>query len=158
MNYDDIRYAPYLRHFWSLRKNVRKGKWKSLLRRFYDAKYRADMNHQWKVTAYYGKLATFHTTIPLEEIFASHDVNYPEWVLQLRAKLRYGRNLPPIKVIWDPIKWQWMCVDGNHRLAAYKIAKDGEFDVPVIMLYPQGGLDTYGPILIDKGDGQWQRP
>jgi len=154
MTYEDIRYAPYLRQLWSLLKNVKYLKFKSLARRFYDRQYARDIDHQWKVTGYYGKLASFHTHLPLVELFSSHDINYHDWVLKLKAKLQRYQPLAPIKVIWDPFYSRWMVVDGNHRLAAYRSEKSGSFDVPVIILYPVGRLDTYGPIRKDLAYAQ----
>lgn len=147
MKYEDIRYAPYLRQLWSLLKNMKMLKFKSLARRFFDRAYAREIDYQWKVTGHYGKLASFHTDLPLQELFSSHDLNYHDWTLMLRAKLRAGERLAPLKVIWDPFKGRWMVVDGNHRLEAYRCEKPGSFDVPVILLYPKGALDTYGPVV-----------
>jgi ParB-like chromosome segregation protein Spo0J len=78
--------------------------------------------------------------MPLQDLHASHDINYEDWVGTLCEELRISGKLQPIKVIYDAIKNQWMVIDGNHRLEAYKCSKLGTFDVPVIVLYPKNAM------------------
>src|ERR1017187_5551030 len=130
LTYDDVRYAPYIRHFWSLCKNLRYLKFQSLLRRLYDAKYRADIAHQWKVTGEH-KLAYVPTTMPLHWIHPSHQIIYGYWVLKLRQDLREGKTLLPIKVIFDRFTCHYITIDGNHRLAAYQAECYATIDIPI---------------------------
>jgi hypothetical protein len=136
MTYEDIRYAPYIRHFWSLCKNLRYLKFESLFRRLYDKKYRADIAHQWKVTGEF-KLASMRTTMQINWIHPSHQVIYGDWVLTLRQRLRFGERLPPIKIIWDRFNCRYITIDGNHRLDAYRAECSPTMDIPVILLYPK---------------------
>jgi hypothetical protein len=133
----DIRYAPYLRTFWSICKNIKKRKFKSLLRPFWDRKYAADIAHQWRVTGEH-PLDTFRTYMPLNLINPSHDINYPKWVDKLRYDLAVmNKPCDPIKIIWDRFNLKWITVDGNHRLAAMKAECPYSMDIAVIVLYPK---------------------
>lgn len=121
MTYEQIRYAPYLRRFFSIVKNLRKGKFHSLFRRYHDKKYRADIKHLWKITEEY-ELEVTAKYMPLGMINHSHDINYPQWVEKLVGDIRTMGvdSLEPIKVIYDRFNQRWIVVDGNHRLAAMR--------------------------------------
>lgn len=132
----------------SLCREVRKGKFKAIVRYFYDSTYRMDIRHICHLTTGRGKLANRMSHLKLNEIHFSHSINYPRWVNKLEKELRWQVEYPmlwqPIKVMFDESKGQWVVIDGNHRLMAMKRVMPFYTNVPVKILFPikQGELDV----------------
>ena len=59
---------------------------------------------------------------PLDHVSQTH-------IRELAKAPQRGKDLDPITVWWDG-KW-WACIDGHHRIAAYKLAGKGHHAVPV---------------------------
>lgn len=142
--------------FQSFLRNVRKRKYYSMFRFFWDSKYRSQVNHMVSLVTR-GDVVIGHGCIPLRFIVQSHDINYPEWVKTLETQIRTRgyKSLEPIKIIWDHSKDKWLIVDGNHRLVAMKKCLSPTMKIPVLILRLQNdGLSQNGqftvPIALGK--------
>lgn len=126
---------------WSVRslfKNIRKGKWKAIFRMFYDKNYRDDIKYMLQVVRE-RPVKLVESEIPLNLIKSSHEINYWDWVIELRLRIRINGylSLEPIKIIWDDVELKYLIVDGNHRFAALKKELSPYHKIPVQVLVPK---------------------
>lgn len=107
-------------------KEMKMGKYKAVFRYFYDSQYRSNINHLMDLLCW-GKLKMEEAHIRLEDIYHSHEVNYPGWVEELVqiAQDEHAAKLPLMKVLWDYERKLWIVIDGNHRLAALRRVHEG---------------------------------
>ncbi len=104
-------------------------KWKAIFRMFWDTKYRKNIYHLRDILSK-APLTGEKSTLKLEEINFSHDINYPDWCDKLIFKLACNQSdYKRIKVFYDDNRW--IVIDGNHRLFAlkYMLPPDTEIDV-----------------------------
>lgn len=133
--------------FWKIRsvlKNIKKGKFKALVRYFYDQSYRSDVDYMLTLVRK-EPVEVVDRLISLDEIVSGHSINYPEWVFVLRQEIReYGyKSIPPIKVIYDESKKKYLIVDGNHRFAALKRELGSLQRIKVQLLTPVCAQESY---------------
>lgn len=67
-------------------------------------------------------IPVFQHRQPLKHVSEAH-------IKELAKAPQHGKDLAPITVWWDG-KW-WACIDGHHRIAAYRSAGKGHHAVPV---------------------------
>lgn len=131
MIYRDVR---------SLIKNLKKKKFKSIFRVFWDSQYRHDIRYM-KTLVQREERQVVKGLIKIGAIKLGHDINYPQWVRFLFNQLDAAEglivNLPPIKVVWDPKQLSWLVVDGNHRLRALQMYYPGNHQIEVDILEPK---------------------
>jgi hypothetical protein len=118
----------------AFKREIQKGKLRPILRFLLDREYRASINRLARLLTRYPRLLTRFETMPLRDIYFSHEVNYPEWVKVLVARMISGTIPPPIAVIHDGTRY--VVADGNHRLLAMIMALPPETPVVVRVLYP----------------------
>lgn len=110
-------------------------KFRAIFKYFVKPTYRKDINricsvmskHEW-----YSEL----TELDIQDIHPSHEINYPEWVLEIINRLMIGTaSVKPIKVI--EIDDRFMVIDGNHRLMAYRFWFGFPYKIQVRLLKPK---------------------
>ena len=118
-------------------KNIKKKKFKAMLRYFYDSQYRDQVNYMVNLVKQ-NEVKCIETTVRIGDIKFGHSINYPKWVQILRYLIhRDGYlSLDPIKVIIDNSCGKYLVVDGNHRLMALKQELISSHKIPVKLLLP----------------------
>lgn len=98
----------------SFHKNVIvKKKYKSFLMAIVNPNMRRDLNRMYELTK--NCTRTDLKSIPVNSLRHGHQVVYPDYALSLFAG---AKDLPRIRVVYDPARDVYVVVDGNHRLPA----------------------------------------
>lgn len=107
-------------------KELAQGKFRAVFKYYWKKSYRKDIQHLRDILSK-GKLYSKSSTLRLEQIHFSHEINYPKWVKKLEDDLFYDpENYEPIKVFLEvdhtntKNPYKWIVIDGNHRLQAMK--------------------------------------
>lgn len=91
-----------------------KKKYRAVIKYWTKPSYRKDINFLKEILSK-GRLTSFDTKMLLGTINYSHEINYPQWVVELEKKLRKDPNdYERIKVFIHEGKRY--VIDGNHRL------------------------------------------
>jgi len=98
----------------SFHKNVIvKRKYKAFLMIFTNATMRRDLNKLYTLSRDCTKRE--FRPIHINALRHGHAIVYPDYALSLFAT---ARNLPAIRVVFDPVEAVYIVIDGNHRLPA----------------------------------------
>lgn len=111
---------------------LRMCKFKAVLKFYVKPSYRKDIKLLRDILSK-APLKSRKSSIILEEIHSSHEINYPQWVYKLvRDYQTLGIPFKRIKVFRYNDKW--IVIDGNHRLEAMKICLYRKEAVDVLIL------------------------